>query len=493
LIEYFKLQNPEYAGEQQRKYLERLAELRKLKPKARITFLYSTRCPHCVPPYTIISGSYRPITAMRVGDSCLGVSGHVKVLNTFEHFYHGRLVVIKARGLLPLKLTPEHQVLVVTGAGHNQVMYTKPYWKMAKNVIPKHSKEKGDYLLIPRVKGETDVAELTLEPYTTEWGFKVAKAKGCPTSLPLNYDTAWLLGLYVAEGDTCKTAVRFHLGKHERTLVERLCGKIRKLGYSPRVVENRTTISVEIQSRILPRAFKDWCGQKAENKRVPEFILYHKDNGVIKAFLKGYVEGDGCIIGNLTQITTISLTLALQIQLLNARLGNIAKIWKRHVKDVHYIEGRRIKQKDSYSVGWTTGTNKHRGAILNDFVAYPVESVEFTPYSGTVYNLETGDETYMAFNAVVHNCKLVKPILEEYVRRHPEISLTELNVESKETYTNLLEAILKGELEVPVAVINDRFIVKGDKDFLARLTYAIKLAENTPPTREEEAKWLLKK
>ncbi|RLI47139.1 hypothetical protein DRO69_01480 [Candidatus Bathyarchaeota archaeon] len=91
------------------------------------------------------------------------------------------------------------------------------------------------------------------------------------------------------------------------------------------------------------------------------------------------------------------------------------------------------------------------------------------------------------------HCRLVKPILEKYVQRHPEISLTELNVESKETYTNLLEATLKGELEVPVAVINDRFIVKGDKDFLARLTYAIKLAENTPPTREEEAKWLLKK
>lgn len=91
------------------------------------------------------------------------------------------------------------------------------------------------------------------------------------------------------------------------------------------------------------------------------------------------------------------------------------------------------------------------------------------------------------------HCARVKPILEAYVEQHPEISLTELKVESKEIHTHLLEALLKGEREVPLTVVNGRFLIRGDKDFLARLTYTIKIAEKMPPTTEERVKWLFQK
>ena len=460
-------------------------------PKHTIKMFYSETCSHCTPPYTVISGSYRSISEIRERDSCLGISGHVKVLNTFKRPYRGKLVIIKTRGLLPLELTPEHPVLVVTGLPTNKrTEFTKPYWKPARDLIPKRAKKKGDYLLVPRVKGEIDIDKLSLQPYTTQRGVNDAEAKGYPTSFPLNYETAWLLGLYVAEGDATEKAVRFHLGKHERKLVQRLCKTIQMLGYHPRVVENRTTTSVELSSRILARAFKDWCGRTAENKHIPQFVLYHKNVGVVKSFLKGYVDGDGYVKSNFVGISTVSRVLALQIQLLNARLGNIAKIYHCTGRK-HYIEGRRINARDIYRVEWFH-SKYHRGAILNDFIAYPVKDVEFIDYNGTVHNLETADETYLAFNAVVHNCKRVLPLLQEFEQQHPEVSV-ELIEATTERQTKHLAAILGGKKpEVPTAVIDGKYLVVGETNFIERISFALKLAEKTPPLQEEKSRWLLR-
>jgi hypothetical protein len=41
-------------------------------------------------------------------------------------------------------------------------------------------------------------------------------------------------------------------------------------------------------------------------------------------------------------------------------------------------------------------------------------------------------------------------------------------------------------------VVNDKLVVTGDRNFLARLTYAVKLAE-TPHSKEETIGWLLRR
>jgi hypothetical protein len=70
-----------------------------------------------------------------------------------------------------------------------------------------------------------------------------------------------------------------------------------------------------------------WCGRGAHNKQVPHFILHHKNKEVLSAFLDGYWAGDGCVehrqYGALRQMAiTASSKLALEIQLLGARLGH---------------------------------------------------------------------------------------------------------------------------------------------------------------------------
>lgn len=62
-----------------------------------------------------------------------------------------------------------------------------------------------------------------------------------------------------------------------------------------------------------------------------------------------------------------------------------------------------------------------------------------------------------------------------------------------EENTNFLEATLKGDLGVPTAIIDNMYVVRGDANFMHRLTYTLQLAENMPATKEDEQRWLLKK
>jgi hypothetical protein len=115
-----------------------------------------------------------------------------------------------------------------------------------------------------------------------------------PTEFPLSTETAWLLGIYVAEGwNTLNHDVFFSLNHDEVDLRERIFAIAKSLGYSPQIKKRETATVVRFSSAIMARALREWCGHGAENKRIPDFILYHKDLELLQAFLKGYLQGDG--------------------------------------------------------------------------------------------------------------------------------------------------------------------------------------------------------
>jgi len=85
------------------------------------------------------------------------------------------------------------------------------------------------------------------------------------------------------------------------------------------------------------------------------------------------------------------------------------------------------------------------------------------------------------------HCAKVTPQLENYIWKHPETMLIKIEATTREG-TNQLEATLKGLREVPTAVVDDTFTIKGETNFLLRLTYALQLAETL---QEKEQKCLL--
>lgn len=381
----------------------------------------------CVPPDTIVLGDNKPISQYSVKDKVTGMTGLVDVVQTFTRQYQGKLVKITGRGMLQILATPEHPILTVErelsyGKG---VFRSDKKWKNAGELVRsppvkrngRHLYPNGshDCLVIPRSKGSVDSTSIPLGSYATRRGLSIVRGRGqdYPLELPLTQDTAWLLGMFVAEGwDTYGRDVFFSLSHNEGALASRICGIAKQLGYSPRTKRRKTATIVRFSSAILARALHDWCGHLAENKKIPDFILYHKDLDLLKSFLLGYVQGDGSTIADkrgpvFDRADTTSRTLALQLQLAYARLGIFARINRKAEGGPAKLLGRDVITRDSYRISTLTSErNTSDFQVTPEFIAVPISKVELVDYSGTVSNLETGDNTYLVSNAAVHNCSV---------------------------------------------------------------------------------------
>jgi NADH:ubiquinone oxidoreductase subunit B-like Fe-S oxidoreductase len=381
----------------------------------------------CVPPDTVILGDNKPISDYQIGDEVTGAGGRAGVTRIFTREFSGNLIRISGRGMLPFLVTPEHPILTVERrmqAGKGTYSNTE-VWKEAGRLSSAPLVEANghflypngarDCLLIPRIKGFVDLKTISLDEYVNPRGLNIVRGRGenPPLQFPLTVETAWLLGIYTAEGwSTQGHDVCFSFGHKEEALVQRVSAIARSLGYAPFVKVRRTTTVVRFSSSILARALRRWNGHLAENKRIPDFLLCHKNIELLKAFIRGYLEGDGRETRDsrgpvYERATTTSKVLALQIQLAYARLGQFARIAVRHSGGVSMIMGRTVKTKDSYEIWNMTSDRKCEGfRVRPDSIVVPIRSISQVQYSGTVRNLETTDNTYLVSNAIVHNCSV---------------------------------------------------------------------------------------
>lgn len=380
----------------------------------------------CTPPDTMILGDNKPISSYEVGDRAIGATGHVGVTSVFSRDFQGELLRIRGRGMLPFLVTPEHPVLTVerTLSGGKGEYSELKVWKPASDLVQAPPvKEHGrfvyptgmhDCLLIPRVKGTLELSSIDLSPFSTQRGLNIVRGRGGDPSLvfPLDSDTSWLLGVYTAEGWTTEDHdVFFSFGHDEESLVRRVESISRSLGYSPSIKHRETGVNVRFSSSILARALREWCGHLAENKRMPEFILYHKETALLEAFMRGYLEGDGTETVDprgpeYERASSTSRTLALQLQLAYARLGLFANVRPGQKGGSSRILGRDVTTRDAYEV-WRQTNRKTQGFdVQDDFIAVPIRSISKIPYAGPVHNIETTDNTYLVSNATVHNCSV---------------------------------------------------------------------------------------
>ena len=382
-----------------------------VQPGTTITLQGSASCESfCLPPDEVLLGDNKEIRGYMVSDRIVGRSGLETVQHTFERDYAGDLIEIKGQGLLPFRVTPNHPVMVVKGTigRHKKTVLGEPIWKEALDLKEKHADRDGDYLLLPTLQEGTEASRVSLVPWI------LGHSRIDLTSFQINKETAWLLGVYVAEG--CKLSarrIRFVINETEDNLARRIAEIAAHLGYKAWAKNtyngrNGHGKNVCIASAVLTRFFSDSCGNGANHKKIPDFILFNGDLSILRSFLDGYLEGDGCHarVGKrryeATKFATTSKVLALQLQLAFARLGKFVSL-RRIKPSKHTIRGRPFIPRVQYEGQvYTDGRIRHR--YSKGFLIVPVQKVTRTDYSGKVYNVATPDHTYLVSNAIVHNC-----------------------------------------------------------------------------------------
>ncbi len=267
------------------------------------------------------------------------------------------------------------------------------------------------------------VREVTLTTHEGRVRFVGEKGDGVPQSLALTPDLAWLLGIFCAEGAITKHPDRpnsFHLsfcfGRHEQALIARTARLLTDIFQArPIIVSRRSTITVETGQTSLARLFESLCGRGAHNKQVPPPLL-NAPVPVIRAFLEGYLEGDGHRTASHAAGLTVSERLALGLFELGLHLGMLPTFFEHTPAATKEIEGRIVSQSKFYIVkylrkrfdeGFDARPERSRWRETATSFLVPLRRIERVPYSGPDYNLEVEDldHSYLAPFLAVANCQ----------------------------------------------------------------------------------------
>jgi hypothetical protein len=329
---------------------------------------------YCFPTGTKVLGTDKliGIEKIAIGDMVISHSGRMrKVLKTYTQQYNGNLISIKSYGSYePIVCTPDHPIRIYNRSEQ------KYEWKKAINITLE------DRLVFPKLS-------LSSKSF-------------------ISYDLCMVIAWYITEGSSFKNGLQFSLGTEQE--VNRVSSLLKTLGYIPHQIFSKTGYNLVVYDVSIVDFMKFHCGNHASNKRIPFSLI----SGYEEQFFHELIKGDGCISihkGHKRYVyTTISKTLAYQVQLLAHSIpDNLTAGITKRTGGTHIFPGKRIcNAKDSYLVQIHTQGSRKRDSWMirgKHSIAAKIKEIISVPYVGEVHNIKVQyDESYIVGGRSVHNC-----------------------------------------------------------------------------------------
>jgi DMSO/TMAO reductase YedYZ molybdopterin-dependent catalytic subunit len=363
---------------------------------------------HCLLPNSFVYANPEPkeIKNVRVGDLIIGADGKKhKVRALIQKTHDGEVIGVKAGYLPPVIMTPDHPVSIVKGHPGSGKSKSKrrmltfhnnpaPTWVSAGNL------QVGDYVFFPKYR------EISNRKFV-HIGSRVFR---------IDEQLASVLGWYVAEGsgsDSEGRGVTFALSSNEEGHVSELRGLLARLfGAKTSVYGNengtlRRLVVTSSKVKGLLAALKLWCGNEADSKRIPNFII-DANNNVLKAFLISYFRGDGYAPylkgrldrhGDFIDFTTASRTLAYQLVLALSKFGIPSGIVNHSgsVRDGYSVRVRGEKVRTLIPDFPTfVKINRFHYKETEDGFYYPITKLWREQYKGPVYDFQAPGFTMLS-------------------------------------------------------------------------------------------------
>lgn len=343
---------------------------------------------------------YVQMRDVKVGDLVLTRSGKWHpVVKKFDNGVHGTYY-INALGFENIHCTGNHKFLVRTmkRKWNNEERryhrtFSEPEFKDALDI------RKGDYFGLPVIQSSR----------FPEWQGITDGRGTLRNSLRVKFhlESFWyMMGRYVGdgwrrEGNTSKGIVISCGGRNE----ERLKEAFERSGYSYTRTEERTCVKYSVYSCELSEFVKRY-GQYAHGKRIDGETMMLPWN-LLKAFVDGCMDSDGCFTQNHFKYSTVSRELAYSIAYCISRVyGRHCAIHKTERPAKTTIEGREANQRDSYEVVFTKEPRKQDQAFYEDgYIWYPFRYIEKAE-DEHVYNMEVEeDHSYIVQGCISKNCQ----------------------------------------------------------------------------------------
>lgn len=367
----------------------------------------------CVVPETLVyteSGPKR-IDSIKIGDLVYSHAGKLRKVTQVmtRRVDNERLYGIESQGGDQIYMTGEHPVLAcktgrkyrtVNGKlkfSNSNITDIKFDWIEAKDL------DKGDYTVLPEFETLNSESEI-------------------------NEDSAYLLGLYAAEGsiensdDRISNRIAFALHVKEKNLQDDIT-RIAKTEFNADVsiqMRDGFGCSVRFSSQDAKHMMLEHVGKYADGKKLSATLLQSPKN-ILARFLLGYLVGDGHFNSRSMTVATISEDLFYDIRQI-LHVFNIQYTFhisqaRRSRDDVYHQKSFYIKvsNKSAYDklceiVGYTKedvelNNSRETSFAIDNISVLPIKMIESFRYTGDVYNLEVEeDNSYVTTGFAVHNC-----------------------------------------------------------------------------------------
>ncbi len=258
------------------------------------------------------------------------------------------------------------------------------------------------------------------------------------SSLKINENISWFLGLFLAEGwvdnKKIRKTITITLGD-EPELLNKLITIIKdelKINYYIRYHKEQKGCQIsfthQLLSEMLSTDFYICEKHFSHTKKIPKWVDYIGYDNII-SFIKGYYDGDGCYFENeetsFLSMSSTSESLIDHLKILFMRLRILPNKSKINVNGDAIICKRNVKTKNKYTLSINGKQlerilnllninnknifikNRYNKFFENDkYWFVPITKINEEYYDGIVYNLEVQDNHSYLVNGGLsaHNC-----------------------------------------------------------------------------------------
>lgn len=360
-----------------------------------------------------INGSDKLVENLDEEDLVIGENGNFQDIVQISIMpYDGYIYTVKGVGMEPIKLSELHPVWVtIIENGTKDIkkaefVEVKDLQKYLEN-IPKNQTA---YLRMSKIKDSVVCNSWELEQYKKNYPNQIKE-------IPLTEETAWMIGLYCAEGCYIgRGGCKWTLNYKEPELANKLYQIFESLNlhYNVREREKEGTRCVIVTKVQFCKKLDEEVGHGSKSKKIPRSILYNENKKILLSFLKGYYAGDGSFDkeGGILRSTTVSFLLSQQLQSAWTSLGVFSKITsqcrnrirlkkdgtigtssKEYIVSLNEPRAMRLLGYDAVDKKNTYKSVcvKHKDAIYT-----PIKSVSAEKEKTEIYAITTDDGTIVA-------------------------------------------------------------------------------------------------
>ncbi len=397
-------------------------------------------------PILVADGREKLIKNIEPGDKVVTHNGHIGEVEAVSRTLaedlpdKGKMVVIRPWMGYPIALTPQHKIW--TNMGWVKAGEFNPSWHMVS---------------MPIREITHNIESLPVKGRASKFGPRYLG----PTEFPLNEETGFAIGYYLAEGCISKTAggigpyqrVVFALHDSEDHFAVRACNALRDFCKSPAKVKTRAgtfTKTYSLDSGVLAAFIAETFG-RVDEKRIPDWV-FDCGEDFCRGIVAGYVAGDGSKTvdcrqnyeNNAVSISSIRASLVYQVRDLVAALGyGWGSI--KHQKAFVCNRGRNNKAQ------WRLQLSGQAGRAVRQIAGIPFAIVDASDsQAGERYRLDFNNrKVWIKVKNVRETfCDEVFDLAikhEDHSYRTPHFSVSnsELSKWPEENITDLLTAILQ--------------------------------------------------